>query len=108
MTKTEFYEKVAKMNNIIIHKAVTWERVGSFQPPLSRNYDRGIATLADGRKVEFAWGLDCGNLSMESVKAIHALQPEREFVQLGTVGDLSHVFGQRNNYAPVLLESEKR
>ena len=105
MTRADFLKKCAEMKHIIIHEAVKKERVGVFQPPLSRHYDRGIATLKDGRKVEIAWGGKVGNLSMESVEAIHALQPEREFVKIGSFWD--GVNPSRDNYAPVLFESEK-
>lgn len=94
MTREEFNKRCEEMNRIVIHEAVEVERVGAFQPPLSRHYDRGVATLKDGRKIEFAWGLDC-NLSKESVAAIHALQPEREFIKYAKC------------YYPALLESEK-
>ena len=94
MTRAEFKKKIAEMKRIVIHEAVEIERVGAFLPPLSRHYDRGVATLKDGSKIEFAWGLDC-NISKESVAAIHALQPEREFIKYGKY------------YYPALLESEK-
>lgn len=94
MTREEFKKRVDEMNLVIIHEAVKVERVGVFMPPLSRHYDRGIATLDDGRKIEFAWGLHC-NLTKESVHAIHALQPEREFIRYCKY------------FYPVLLESEK-
>ena len=94
MTKSEFDKRCEEMKRIVIHEAVELERVGVFLPRLSRHYDRGVATLKDGRKIEFAWGLDC-NISKESVAAIHALQPEREFIKYGKY------------YYPALLESEK-
>lgn len=105
MTKAEFLKRIEELEAVTIHKAVKYERIGVFLPPLSRDYDRGVATLEDGRKVEFAWGGPAGTLSMKSVKAIHALQPDREFVLLNEINELDGTI--RNNYAAILFESEK-
>lgn len=89
-------EKFAALAKITIHKAKKTEYVAPYLPLGSRLYDKGVATLEDGRKVEIAWSGDT-SLNFEQVKAIHALDPEREFVQL--------TFG--GWYFPVLKESEK-
>lgn len=96
MTTEEVSAKFAALEEIKIYKAKKMEYVEQFLPSGSRLYDKGIATLEDGSKVEIAWSGDT-SLNLDKVKAIHALDIEREFVQ----------FQDYNMYHPVLKESEK-
>lgn len=85
MKNEEIKAKIEALSEIKIHEAKKMEYTEPFLPLGSRLYDKGLATLADGRKVMIAWGGDV-SLNMNSVKAIHTIDPEREFCRLSAGG----------------------